>query len=38
VKIETFRALDQDIMPEVATDTGEGDGWLRIHDALLASA
>jgi multimeric flavodoxin WrbA len=37
VEVQTFRAVDENIAPGVASDMGEGDGWPRIHDALLAS-
>ncbi|GAA3606291.1 flavodoxin family protein [Nonomuraea rosea] len=37
VEVQTFRAVDENIAPGVATDMGEGDGWPRIHDALMAS-
>jgi multimeric flavodoxin WrbA len=37
VEIETFRAVDHNILPGVQTDMGEGDGWPEIHRSLLAS-
>lgn len=35
VETTTFRVVDHDVRPGVSTDMGDGDGWPRIHDALL---
>ncbi|TDD23889.1 flavodoxin family protein [Nonomuraea diastatica] len=37
VEIETYRAVDENILPGVQTDMGNGDGWPRIHRSLLGS-
>ncbi|TDC08755.1 flavodoxin family protein [Nonomuraea longispora] len=37
VGTETYRAVDENILPGVETDMGEGDGWPRIHRSLLDS-
>jgi multimeric flavodoxin WrbA len=37
VEVETFRAVDHNILPGVQSDMGEGDGWPRIHRSLLGA-
>ncbi|SDJ25535.1 flavodoxin family protein [Nonomuraea jiangxiensis] len=35
VGITTYRVVDENILPGVQTDMGQGDGWPRIHRSLL---
>jgi multimeric flavodoxin WrbA len=37
VESEVFRLADLDVRPGVETDTGAGDDWPRIHEAVLGS-
>lgn len=37
VDVTTFRIADHNVLPGVESDLGEGDGWPKIHEALLDS-
>ncbi|MEV0166707.1 multimeric flavodoxin WrbA [Nonomuraea fuscirosea] len=37
VTVETYRAVDENILPGVETDMGQGDGWPRVHRSLLGA-